>query len=205
LTDPRPELAELAIADPPERWRALGFSITADRLYLGGVAIQLGSDGSGITGWTLRHVDPGGEIDGLPTRVTTAGPSPPVAHPNGAVGLDHVVILTPDFDRTVVALAARAMPLRRVRELGDYRQGFRRLGPAVMEIVERRGGDDPDRGAGGARFWGLVVLVRDLDALHDRLAPHLGQPHPAVQPGRRIAGLAASAGLTPRVAFMDPE
>ena len=44
--------------------------------------------------------------------------------------------MTPDFDRTVAALDARGLALRRTRQAGDRRQGFRRLGPAIMEIVE---------------------------------------------------------------------
>jgi hypothetical protein len=204
---PRPELAALGVADPPEPWRALGFAVTGgDRIILGGVELELGSGGSGLTGWTLRHLDLGDsgdcgdDIDGLPTAVTTAGPPAAAEHPNGATGIDHVVIVTPDFDRTASALAGRGIPLRRIRESGDHRQGFRRLGPAIMEIVE-----SPKLPAGPARLWGMVMIVPDLHALHESLASHLGEPRPAVQPGRQIATLANSAGLSPQIAFMDPE
>jgi hypothetical protein len=91
------------------------------------------------------------------------------------------------------------MPLRRESERDGRRQGFRRLGSAIMEIVEAS--DLP----GPPRFWGLVVVVADLDALHARLAPHLREPRPAVQPGRRIATLGSSAGLSTQLAFMDSE
>jgi len=50
-----------------------------------------------------------------------------------------------------------------------------------------------------------VFVVTDLEGLADRIAPHLGDIRPAVQPDRHIATLAASAGLGPHVAFMDPE
>jgi len=213
----RPELAGIQIADAPEPWAALGFTVAGGQTLLGGVALTFGAAGAGITGWTLRHVDPGiNVIDGLPTSVTTEpGPgrdgTPPgdapnggeVAigtHGNGAVGLDHIVITTPDFDRTAAALARAGLALRRVRQVGATRQGFRRLGPGIMEVVE-----GPAAPAGPARFWGLVVTVADLDGLHDRLAPHLGQIRDAVQPGRRIATLGDGAGLSPKVAFMDPE
>ena len=193
-------LAALAVADPPERWRALGFAVDArDRVALGGVQIQLGVGGDGITGWTLRDIDADGDIDGLPTATTSEPPPPPVQHDNGALGIDHVVIVSGDFERTSAALAASGMSLRLIRESEGHRQGFRRLGPAIMEIVEV-----PDL-KGGARFWGLVVIVGDLVALGQRLAPHLHEIRPAIQTGRRIATLDGSAGLTPRVAFMDPE
>jgi hypothetical protein len=109
--------------------------------------------------------------------------------------------MTPNFERTAAALASAGMPLRRVREApGGIRQGFRRLGPAILELVEAR--DVRER---AARFWGLVVIVRDLDALAERLGEQLGTIKDAVQPGRRIATLRASAGLGEAVAFMSPE
>ena len=213
----RPELAGIRIADAPAPWAALGFTVAGGETLLGGVVLTFGAAGAGITAWTLRHVDPRiNAVDGLPTSVTTEpGPgrdgSPPgdsphgdaaatAAHPNGALGLDHIVITTPDFDRTAAALGRAGLTLRRVRQVGATRQGFRRLGPAIMEVVE-----GPAAPAGPARFWGLVVTVADLEALHDRLAPHLGQIRDAVQPGRRIATLGGGAGLSPKVAFMDPE
>jgi hypothetical protein len=193
-------LAALKIADPPERWRALGFTVDAqDRVALGGVELELGLTGEGITGWALTGVDVTGNIDGLPTTAASAAPAAATQHDNGATGIDHVVIVTGDFERTSAALAANAMPLRLVRESDGHRQGFRRLGAAIMEIVEV-----PDLD-GAARFWGLVVVVKDLHELHQRLDPHLHEIRAAVQPGRRIATLDSSAGLSPRVAFMDPE
>jgi hypothetical protein len=198
---PRAELAALQIADPPEAWEALGFTVSADGLLvLGGVELWLDAAGRGITGWTLRHISLHRDIDGLPTGVTTDQPPPETAHVNGALGLDHVVVTTPDFDRTATALEAAGIPLRRIREAGEFRQGFRRLGPAILEIVEA-----PGMPAGPARFWGLVVVVADLVGVRARLAPHVSEIRDAVQPGRRIATLSPGAGLSPQVAFMDPE
>jgi len=189
----------LAVADPPERWAALGFELHGRSLWLGGLELRLGAAGSGIVGWSL---DPPAEIDGLPT-VAAGAPAPePSAHPNGAIAVDHVVVLTPDFERTTAALAGAGIELRRIREVPErgIRQGFRRLGPAILELVET-----PEMPDGPARFWGLVVVVRDLEALAERLGERLGTIRPAVQPGRRIATVRASAGLTPALAFMDPD
>jgi hypothetical protein len=198
---PRAELAALQIADPPEAWRALGFTVSDDGvLVLGGVELWLDAAGRGITGWTLRRITLHHDVDGLPTGVTTDPPSADAPHRNGAMGLDHVVVTTPDFDRTATALDDAGIPLRRVREVGEIRQGFRRLGPAILEIVEA-----PKMPAGPARFWGLVVTVADLVGVRARLAPHVGEIRDAVQPGRQIATLSDSAGLSPRIAFMDPE
>jgi hypothetical protein len=199
----RPELAALQIADPPGAWRALGFTVTDGIIAIGGVELWLDASGRGITGWTLRHPSLRGDVDGLPTGVTTDPPPAAVTHANGALGIDQVVVTTPDFDRTAAALADAGMELRRIRDAGGFRQGFRRLGPAILELVEVPGGKPTP--ATPARFWGLVVIVGDLPSLCERLAPHMSEIRDAVQPGRHIAGLRETAGLSPRVAFMDPE
>jgi hypothetical protein len=201
---PRAELAALQIADPPEAWSSLGFTVNEDGVVLlGGVELWLDASGWGITGWTLRRISLHRDIDGLPTGTTTDPPpaSPEAGHPNGALGLDHVVVTTPDFDRTTAALEDAGIPFRRTRDAGGFRQGFRRLGPAILEVVEA-----PGMPPGPARFWGLVVVVADLDGLRARVGGRLiGEIRDAVQPGRRIATLSEDAGLSPRIAFMDPE
>ncbi len=199
---PRPELAALRLCDPAERWEALGFAVRDSSVQLGGVELQLEADGEGIVAWRLRAAQMASAIDGLPTEPDSApAPRPASEHPNGAVGIDHVVVTTPDFDRTAAALADAGMGLRRIRDApGGFRQGFRRLGPAIVELVEA-----PGAAAGPAPFWGLVVIVSDLEALTERLGDRLGPIKDAVQPGRQIATLARCAGLGEAVAFMSPE
>jgi hypothetical protein len=194
-------LAELVVADPPERWAKLGFAVADAHVDLDGVRLRLGGDGEGVVAWSLRGGPPSAAIDGLADAgPPPAQPPPTVTHPNGAVALDHVVVVTPDFDRTAAALNVAGMPLRRVRDAGSFRQGFRRLGPAILELVEAA-----DAPAGPARFWGLVVIVSDLEALRTRLGELVGATKPAVQPGRHIVTLRRAAGVSTRVAFMDPE
>lgn len=198
---PRAELAALQIADSAEAWAALGFTVSPDGvIVLGGVELWLDAAGRGITGWTLRRISLHHDLDGLPTGVTSDPPPVQTEHPNGAMGLDHVVVTTPDFDRTAAALAEAGIPFRRVRDAGGVRQGFRRLGPAILEVVEA-----PKMPIGPARFWGLVVIVADLPRLRAGLAPHVSEIRDAVQPGRHIATLSQDGGVSPRVAFMDPE
>jgi hypothetical protein len=198
----RPELAGLRLADPPGLWTKLGFEVSDGTVQLGGVTIELGLPGHGIVAWRLRGVQVTDSLDGLSTEVVreTDGPAGS-AHPNGAVAIDHVVVLTPRFARTAAALADAGLDLRRIRQApGGIRQGFRRLGPAILELVEAR-----EEADGPARFWGLVVNVSDLDALGERLGEKLGEIKSAVQPGRRIATLRGSAGLGQAVAFMSLE
>jgi hypothetical protein len=185
-------LAGLRIADPPERWAALGFAVHERFLDVGGVVLELGVPGRGIVGWELRDGD-------------GAAPQAAPAHPNGVTGIDHVVMLTGAFDATAARLERDGMPLRRIREVpvSDsevFRQGFRRLGPAVLEVVETL--DSP---GAPERFWGVTFTVADLRALTALLGDRLGAPRDAVQPGRRIATLRSAAGIGCAVAFMTPE
>jgi hypothetical protein len=197
-----PELAELVIADAPDAWRGLGFEVDEqDHLDIGGVRIRLGGDGSGITAWSLMRVNAMGSIDGLPSPVPRVLYPPPFkTHPNGATGIDHVVIISSSLDRTAAALERAGVTLKRLQESDRGRMGFRRLGPAVLEVVQRDELESDE-----ARFWGLAVVVISLEELAEQLGDRLGPINDAVQPGRRIATLRADAGLSVPLAFMSPE
>jgi len=202
---------ELTVADPPEAWSALGFELEGDVCALGDVRIRLaGADaGKGLGGWSLRDVD-GVELDGLATTLSDRPPpSERPAHPNGINAIDHVVAITPALDRTVAVLEAAGLDLRRIREAptpaGAPRQALFRLGATILEVVqeppeaiERAGGDHP------AFFWGLAFVAPDLEATVAELGDHVSEIRPAIQPGRRIATLRRSAGLSVPVALMTP-
>jgi hypothetical protein len=203
---------ELVLADEPERWAALGFTIADGCAALGTVRVRLAGEeaGRGIVSWSLRGIA-GVELDGLPTKrsespLSTAAP----VHPNGVIAIDHVVAMTPALDRSLQALQDAGLHLRRIREqptpAGAPRQAFFRLGEAILEvvqepeqIVEQQGGADRP-----ARLWGLALIAPDLDRTVQALAPHAGEARPAVQPGRRIATVRRSAGLAAPVALMSP-
>jgi hypothetical protein len=194
-------LCSLTLADPDAAWARLGFDVTDSRLDLGGVQLMLDAPGRGIVGWAISGIDGVKDIDGLAVEAADAsdcGPSASASHPNGATGIDHVVLLTPAFDRTAEALEQAGLPLRRVTDeiRPGVRQGFRRLGAVILELVHAPGAER-------VHLWGLTVTVEDLDALAARLGPELGKVKPAVQRGQRIATLRAAAGLSTAVAFMD--
>jgi hypothetical protein len=209
-----PELDELTVADAPEAWAACGFAVDGDTAVVGRTRIRLvgGGDGGavrgGLTGWSLRGAE-GTELDGLPTTASERpAPEGAAPHPNGVTALDHVVAITPDLDRTVAALEAAGLDLRRIREeptpAGAPRQAFFRLGDPILEVVQapeealgRSGGPD-----GPAFFWGLAFVAPDLDATVSALGDRVGEPRDAVQPGRRIATLRRSAGLGLPVALI---
>jgi hypothetical protein len=107
------------------------------------------------------------------------------------------VALTPDFDRTVGKLRTAGLDYRSSRDAGNgFRQAFFVLGPCLLELGGPAEGD--------VRFWGLTLIVEDLDAAAERLGERLGRVKDAVQPGRRIATLRPEAGLGVPVALMTP-
>ncbi len=221
--------------DRPDPWTACGFVVEDRACQIGDVRVRFvdvqaggppptGDDrdvpaddsppAGGIVGWSLRGVggvasSPEGDLDGLPTTVSDGPPRQAApAHPNGVSAIDHVVVFSPDLDRTVAILQAAGLDLRRIREqptpAGAPRQAFFRLGATILEVVqaavERAGGRNRP-----ARFWGLALLVEDIDAAAERFAPHVSEFRPAVQPGRRIATVRRSAGLGVPLALMSAD
>ena len=205
-------VAELTVADAPAAWSALGFAVGDGDCVLGDVRLRLAGEdaGSGLAGWSLRGVE-GTELDGLPTTPSEAGPPGDApAHPNGITAIDHVVAITPALERTVAALAAAGLDLRRIREeptpAGAPRQAFFRLGATILELVQEPE-EAIERGGGAGRpafFWGIALLAPDLEATVAGLGDRVSEIRPAVQPGRRIATLRRAAGLSLPVALITP-
>ena len=203
---------EVTLADEPGRWAGFGFDVRDGVCELGRVRLRLaGADaGSGIVSWALRNLQDA-DLDGLPTTGSDA-PERAAAgeHPNGIVAIDHIVAVSPSFERSVAAIRAAGLDLRRVREeptpAGAPRQAFFRLGAEILElvaepdeVVQRRGG--PDR---PVQFWGLALVAPDIERAAAAFAPHVGEVRPAVQPGRSIATVKRSAGLAVPLALMTP-
>lgn len=203
-------LDALTIADAPEVWAECGFEVEGEECVVGDVRFRLEErEGErGIVGWTLRGAG-STDLDGLSTTVGERAPGGAPDHPNGITGLDHVVAISSDLDRTVAALEVAGLDLRRIREeptpAGAPRQAFFRLGAPILEVVQepaeataRAGGDRP------AFFWGLAFVAPDLEKTVAYLGDRVGEIRDAVQPGRRIATLRRSAGLSVPVALMTP-
>ena len=218
-------LTELVLDVPVAPWRDFGFVIRphSDHLHtvIAGVRFVFSpahvtpGEGpvAGITSWAFddesarrsgdadrRDVATGFDVDGLTTRFAPA-PTETVDEGLQATAIDHVVVTTPSLERTCGAIeASLGFPLKRTRDAGGgVRQGFHRVGPVIIEVVER-----PDLGADEpARLWGVVFTVDDLDDITTRLGPDkIGTPKDAVQPGRRIATVRSGAGLVVPVALM---
>lgn len=194
-------LTSLSVADDPRLWLDLGFGVSGDCCRVGGASIQLGAGGEGVLAW---EIDGAAGLAELPTFAGLAAPPGPAPdHPNGVIAIDHVVVATPDLDRTVSAFEGAGIQLRRTRSAGSperpLMQAFFRLENTVVEVV----GTPGQAGTGPARFYGLALTVGDLDATAAWLGGRLRPARPAVQAGRRIATLDRSAGSTVPLAFMS--
>ena len=210
-SQPSPTIDELLIADEGERWSQLGFDVREERCEIGQVCLRFvePSPRRGIVGWSLRALR-SSELDGLPTNISRLPERDPAApHPNGAFAIDHVVAISPALDRSVAALQAAGLDLRRVREeptpAGAPRQAFFRLGAEILELVqeppavlEREGGSDRP-----AHFWGLAVRCENLERTVAGLGEHVSEIRPAVQPGRQIATVRRSGGVAVPLALMS--
>ncbi len=144
-------------------------------------------------------------IDGIPIEVRAAEPPRFADHPLRVSHIDHVVIATDSLVRTCGAIAdVTDAPLKRVREAGDVRQGFHRVGGPgglIVEVVEHAGLPEDS-----ASLWGFVLVVDDIHESCDALGPDvISAPRQAVQPGRFIATVREQAGLGVPLALMSPD
>jgi hypothetical protein len=189
-----PAVCTITIADEPEAWRAAGFHIEDGTTQVGSITLRLVGRSEGTTGvrsWSWSGLAPVENIDGLATEAGTNTTASPGTHPNGATIVDHVVVVTPNLERTVPAFEQAGLEVRRVRHTDQYgpafRQVFFRGGETIIELIgpdEPADGDDRD-----AHFYGLAFTVADLDATVTSLGDGVGEIKDAVQEGRRIATL----------------
>lgn len=200
-------LSSLRIADDATAWEAAGFAVSDSVAVVGSVTLALvgAGAGDGVVGWSLTGV-PGSatEVDGI-ALVQPTGSTAPRPHPNGVTHIDHVVVLTPDLQRTVTALGRIGLEARREREAEMFgramRQVFYRLGETILEVV----GPPQEHGEGPARIWGITFAVDDIDATAAHLGDAVGRVKDAVQPGRRITTLRGrDLGIGTAVAFISP-
>lgn len=203
----RPDLRVLGLGADAAAWGRCGFTVAGGGLVtVGDVTIMIGAGGRpGLNAWGFSP-QPDAAVDGIPL-VAAPVPAPPVAHPCGAVAIDHVVVVSPDPDRTLAALRTIGCELR-AEQSGEHRgtrvrRLFLPLPQALLEVV---GPAAPAAGSGSepAALWGLTFVTPDIGATASRLGPRAGPVRPAVQSGRRITAVGPDAGLGTRVAFMSP-
>lgn len=199
-------LDALVVGDDPAAWAAAGFAMDGGEVAIGGVRVICAGDGGGADRWRLRADDDlPSTVDGIATTTTSQHPPAPATHPNGVVAFDHVVLRSPDLERTTEALASIGLDLRRTRDvdLGDrsIQQRFFRMGEVILELV----GSPEPAGDGPCHIWGYALVTDDIDASAAELGERCSAPKPAVQPGRRIATVhTRELGIGPTIALMTP-
>jgi len=211
-----PEVATVTVAEDPATWRAAGFSVDeSGACRVGGVHLRLVGRGAGrgVIGWTLRGIPPNApdDLDGFPTDPAadeTDGPTEPGTHPNGATSVDHLVLLTDDLDRTVLAAAALGLEVRRHRDHLAHdgtraRQAFFRVGEPILEVVGPA--EPPAEPRPGVRTFGVAVTVPDLEVARRAVGGALSDTRDAVQPGRQVATVRGrELGLTTPLLLITP-
>lgn len=109
--------------------------------------------------------------------------APSSAEEGGALGLDHVVVRTPDPERAAALYGARlGLDMRLDRKIGERRLMFFRCGDAVVEVVQ-------DGALTDDRLWGLSWRVANADAARVRLTAggrDVSEVRPGMKPGTRV-------------------
>ena len=201
-------IGELVIGGSRANWAQVGINFSQDGVFaIGEIALRIDESlPAGLHSWALTNIDSAiSSIDGIPTTEASIDSQQSENETHEFVlnplGIDHVVVNTPDLERTSGALHnATGAELKRIRDAGNgMRQGFHRLGEVIVEIVSA-----PLMPAGAASLWGFVINVADVNAVAAYLGPDvLSPPKPAVQKNRLIATFRGAVGLGVPVALMS--
>lgn len=107
------------------------------------------------------------------------------AQADSVLGLDHVVVRSPDAERAAALYGARlGLDMRLEREVRRAKLMFFRCGDAIVELVHDVSIED-----GRDRLWGLSWRVNDADAAHARLAASgldVSEVRQGIKPGTRV-------------------
>lgn len=201
-------ISELVIGGSRANWAQVGINFSRDGVFaVGGLVLRIDELLlPGLHSWSLSNIGSAvSSIDGIPTTQVPVRTQLAAVESNEFVlkplGVDHVVVNTPDLERTSRALhEATGAELKRIRDAGNgMRQGFHRLGEVIVEIVSA-----PSISTGSASLWGFVLNVADVNEVATFLGPDvLSPPKPAVQKNRLIATFRGAVGLGVPVALMS--
>lgn len=205
-TSNSPQIAELNLPGAAANWAAIGFTIVDDSFVIGQVKCQLRAlePSWGFAGAESVPT----ELDGIKTTQAqfASTSSAPPQQPNGAFKIDHVVVISESPSKTKRELEAFGLVAKgeRVFGGGSSRRGgvFFWSGDLLIELVGPA--DETSREGSRARIWGVTFAVSDFDRLKATAGGLLGEPSEAVQPGRQIATIEASASLGLAAAFITP-
>jgi hypothetical protein len=204
----------------PQEWARAGVSIANRSGKVGDVCLELEPHLQGFvrcefalpnnntTSSDLTSVDD--TIDGALVRLLSEDPRS--SHGSSSrdvstsswnfLGVDHVVITTDDLSRTSDEIErVLNVACARVRDAGNnVTQGFHKLENTIIEVVS-----GPQVKHTGARWWGFVLTVDDIDSWCSSVGSDVASsPRQAVQPGRQIATVRSAVDLGAAIAVMSP-
>ena len=212
---PHPRSMSSRSPTSPSNWAALGFEVGGRRCQIGAVRLRFTGTqpGAGIVALVAARRCRARSSTGCRPAISTAPAAGACAGASQRRARDRPRRrgLAGSAIAASQTLQAAGLDLRRVREeptpAGRAAPGVLpprardpRAGPGARAAsIERAGG--PER---PARFWGLALLVEDLDARRASCSRRTSaRCAPAVQPGRRIATVRRSAGLAVPLALMS--
>ncbi len=200
--DPNARVRALAVPGGAQPWLDAGFDSGPCGFEAGEVSVILGApEAEGVR----LILEPPSALDGAGIMEPPQSPSTGEGsrHPNGVVGVDHVVVATPSMARTRAAMLDAGLDLRLERQVRmgerEVQQAFFLAGPCVLELVGSANSTE-----GPATVWGLTFVTSALEELPALEGSPVASIRDAVQPGRRIAVARRELGLPTRVAFMNP-
>jgi hypothetical protein len=163
----------------PVRWSAIGFpaAFRAEAVTL--------TDGSAAWSWEGRIPELG-----IPTF------RPPAAAPVAGWGVDHLVVLVPALEVSVLDIERAGYPARRRTEVRGSPAAFFRVGP-VLEVIEAA---VPEPALYGIALW-TDEHMSELARRWEAMGADVTGPRPAIQPGREILtvrGLGAGVAVMTR-------
>ncbi|CAM5299543.1 Glyoxalase/bleomycin resistance protein/dioxygenase OS=Tsukamurella paurometabola (strain ATCC 8368/ DSM / CCUG 35730 / CIP 100753 / JCM 10117 / KCTC 9821/ NBRC 16120 / NCIMB 702349 / NCTC 13040) OX=521096 GN=Tpau_2527 PE=4 SV=1 [Tsukamurella paurometabola] len=191
--------ARLLGTEPADRYTAGGIDIAVEApSWAGASGILVATDDAAAAarlierrGLHITAVDGGfaGVADGL--ALGLVGPTAPGSTPGAEIiGVDHVVLTSPNSDRIIATLCGRLdfdLRLDRVQSWGVHQLFFRR-GDLLVEVVLAEGDDvDP---SGPDALWGIAWRTTDADATSARLTDQgvtVSEVRRGAKPGTRVA------------------
>jgi len=189
---PERQLMEIKLSEDALPWERIGFDILRENstqsILIGKTKLCFETTDA-VEGITSVHVEGiKKNVDSLKFNPTTLTTSKIEAsfHPNRIERIDHLVVTTPDSDKTTKALVEAGITLSGIRTFGNYpnqtRQSFFWLGDVILELV----GPHQVAKAGNPLFWGLALVSSDIKETVNYLGDLCTPLKDAIQPGRQI-------------------
>jgi len=209
-------LTEIVVGGGPEAWTKIGLRKQSAHFFVSDVAISVHGDDKGLLSCSFSHErvtdgqPPIHLIDGLPIQLHRVLSPSSLPTSDGAstlegvefIGIDHIVITTDDLGRTSEAIEdVLGVACARTRDAGhSVTQAFHKLDNTILELVA-----GPQVKHFGARWWGFVLPVNDIDSWWSQVGEGVATPpRDAVQQGRKISTIHSSVGLGIATAVMSP-